>query len=136
MDEVRISLNNLGVYFQSNRRQLTSQFITLVVAVRLFSFLSDENLTSSTETGSTINVKVGIMLDWIYILPEINHFYVQFIQWRSESKLLATTRRCCSTHSIEPVQIKSFFLEKKKKMLSEKISGLLNFAHFNIKLLN
>ena len=63
MDEVRISLNNLGVYFQSNRRQLTSQFITLVVAVRLFSFLSDENLTSSTETGSTINVKVGIMLD-------------------------------------------------------------------------
>ena len=63
MDEVRISLNNLGVYFQSNSRQLTSQFITLVVAVRLFSFLSDENLTSSTETGSTINVEVGIMLD-------------------------------------------------------------------------
>ena len=63
MDEVRISLNNLEVYFQSNRRQLTLQFITLVVAARLFSFLSDENLTSSTETGSTINVKVGIMLD-------------------------------------------------------------------------
>ena len=63
MDEVRISLNNLEVYFQSNRRQLTSQFITLVVAARLFSFLSDENLTSSTETGSTINVKIGVMLD-------------------------------------------------------------------------
>ena len=63
MDEVRISLNTLGVYFQINSRELISQFITLVVAVRLFSFLSDENLTFSTETGSTINVKVGIMLD-------------------------------------------------------------------------
>ena len=39
-----------------------SHFINLVVAVRLFSVLSDENLTSSTKTGSTINVKVGIML--------------------------------------------------------------------------
>ena len=62
MDEVRISLNTLRVYFQSNSGEIISQFITLVVTVRLFSVLSDENLTSSTETGSTINVKVGIML--------------------------------------------------------------------------
>ena len=63
MDEVRISLNTLGVYFQSNSRELISQFITLVVAVRLFSFLSDENLTSSTEIEPTINIEISIMLD-------------------------------------------------------------------------
>lgn len=63
MDEVGISLNNLGVYFQSNSEELISQLITLGVAVRLFSFFGDENLTSSTKIGSTINVKIGIMLD-------------------------------------------------------------------------
>ena len=61
MDEVGISLNNLGVYFQSNSEELTSQLITLGVAARLFSFFSDEKLTS--KIGSTINVKIGIMLD-------------------------------------------------------------------------
>lgn len=73
LDGVGISLYNLGVYFQSNTGKLISQLITLVVAVRLFSFFGDENLTFSAKIGSTINVKIGIMLDWIYILAEINH---------------------------------------------------------------
>lgn len=63
LDEVGISLNNLGVYFQSNSGELISQLITLVVAVRFFSFFGDENLTSSTKIQSAINVKIGIMLD-------------------------------------------------------------------------
>lgn len=73
LDGVGISHYNLGVYFQSNTGKLISQLITLVVAVRLFSFFGDENLTSSAKIGSTINVKIGIMLDSIYILAEINH---------------------------------------------------------------
>lgn len=73
LDGVRISLYNLGVYFQSNTGKLISQLITLVVAVKLFSFFGDENWTSNAKIGSTINVKIGIMLDWIYILAEINH---------------------------------------------------------------
>ena len=73
MDEVGISLNNLGVYFQNNTGKVISQLITLVVAVRLFSFFGDENLTSNTEIEPTINVEISIMLDWIYIIPEINH---------------------------------------------------------------
>lgn len=63
MDEVGISLNNLGVYFQNNTGKVISQLITLVVAVRLFSFFGDENLTSNTEIEPTINVEISIMLD-------------------------------------------------------------------------
>ena len=73
MNEVGISLNNLGVYFQNNSRKVISQLITLVVAVSLFSFFGDENLTSSTEIEPTINIEISIMLDWIYILPEVSH---------------------------------------------------------------
>ena len=63
MDEVGISLNNLGVYFQNNTGKVISQIITLVVAVRLFSFFGDENLTFSIEIEPTINVEISIMLD-------------------------------------------------------------------------
>lgn len=73
LDRVGISLYNLGVYFQSNTGKLISQLITLVVAVRLFSFFVDENLTSSAKIGSTVNVKIGITLDGIYILADISH---------------------------------------------------------------
>ena len=62
MDEVGISLNNLGVYFQNNTGKVISQLITLLVALRLFSFFGDENLTSSTEIEPTINVEIRIML--------------------------------------------------------------------------
>ena len=58
MDEVVISLNNLGVYFQNNTGKVISQLITLVVAVRLFSFFGDENLASSTEIEPTINIDI------------------------------------------------------------------------------
>lgn len=42
----------------------------------LFSFFGDENLTSGTKIESTIKLKIGIMLDGVYILPEINHSQV------------------------------------------------------------
>ena len=63
MDEVGISLNNLGIYFQNNTGKVISQLITLVIAIRLFSFFGDENLTFSTEIEPTINVEISIMLD-------------------------------------------------------------------------
>lgn len=62
MNEVGISLNNLGVYFQNNSGKVISQLTTLVVAVR-FSFFGDENLTSRIEIEPTINVEISIMLD-------------------------------------------------------------------------
>lgn len=56
--EVGISLNNQGVYFQSNIGELISQFVTLVgnCKVILF-FFGYENL------GTTVNIKIGIILD-------------------------------------------------------------------------
>lgn len=128
LDGVGISLYNLGVYFQSNTGKLISQLITLVVAVRLFSFFGDENLTFSAKIGSTINVKIGIMLDWIYILAEINHSQIMSnlyisagLKWNS-----AATSPFCSTHTNKPVSNKGFLLTLHDSSLSgSRLEGLL-----------